>query len=54
MLKFEYILQKGGKKMKKFLASLVVLFMFILGLLSITGACWAYYYQAEMPQKPQK
>jgi cyclic lactone autoinducer peptide len=40
--------------MKRFIASLVVLLMFVIGILSITGACWWMFYQPEMPQKPQK
>jgi cyclic lactone autoinducer peptide len=40
--------------MKKFLASLVLLLLALFGWATIAGACSFFWYQPEMPQKPQK
>jgi cyclic lactone autoinducer peptide len=40
--------------MKKFVASLVILLLVFLGLVSACGACYWWQYQPELPQRPQK
>jgi cyclic lactone autoinducer peptide len=39
--------------MKKFLASLVFFLLAFLGWATIAGACVVWFYQPELPQKPQ-
>ena len=39
--------------MRKFIASLVLLVVTFLGMVSIAGACGFFWYQAELPQKPE-
>ncbi|HEX3048675.1 MAG TPA: cyclic lactone autoinducer peptide [Bacillota bacterium] len=40
--------------MKKFSASLVIFLATLLAMLSICSACAMFWYQPELPQKPQR
>jgi cyclic lactone autoinducer peptide len=47
-------MKKEGVKMKKFLASLVLFILAFFSWAAVAGACYWYWYQPELPQKPQE
>jgi len=46
-------MQKEGVRMKKTLIASILALIILFGAASIAGACVWWFYQPELPQKPQ-